>query len=285
MRCTRARATKYDASPSTMAAATLLEVDLEQDGIREAVEILTEPGCGYAACMPIAPVCPHCGHATSWTKQPQPVTVGAMTLPGQPYFGLAANQCPTCEKPTVWLEVGKYKTFGNGWVPDTQNAVGRWVYPTNASRALDARIPVGVRRDFAEAESVLPVSPNASAALSRRILQRLLREHAKVTGRNLEKEIDAFLETSPPSHVSDALHDVRGIGNTAAHGAYDAAGEIFDVSPVEASYTLETVYGLMDYLIVAPAKAAEAREAFNERRRANGVRELPERSAGNGGTS
>lgn len=232
--------------------------------------------------MAIAPVCPFCGHATSWSTQPQPVMVGAMSQPSQPYFALAANRCPTCEQATVWFEVGSWRTFGNGWVPDHGSAVGRWVYPAGASRPLDARIPDDIRKEFAEAEAVLAVSPNASAALSRRVLQRLLREHAGVTGRNLEKEIDAFLETSPPSHIAGALHDVRGIGNTGAHGTYDEAGTIFDVSDDEAAYTLETVHGLLDFLIVAPAKTAEARASFNERRRARGVRELPDPPANDG---
>ena len=112
---------------------------------------------------------------------------------------------------------------------------------------------------------VLGDSPKASAALSRRCLQRLLRDEGKATHSNLSAEIDEVM-AKLPSHLSDAIDGVRNIGNFAAHPMKsDNTGEVVDVEPGEAEWLLDTLEGLFDFYFVQPALLQRKRAALNEK--------------------
>jgi hypothetical protein len=130
--------------------------------------------------------------------------------------------------------------------------------------------------EFAEASAVLPVSPKASAALSRRCLQTLLREAAGVTHGDLSDEIDQVVEEGGlPSHLVGALHAVREIGNFGTHPIKSQrTGEVLPVEPGEAEWTLEVLELLFDFYFVSPTKAADRKAALNEKLREAGRREL-----------
>lgn len=117
---------------------------------------------------------------------------------------------------------------------------------------------------------MLPVSPNASAALSRRCLQHLLRfalknlhGGLKPKKNDLNHEIQAVLEGGNlPSHVAEELHDFRKLGNIAAHPKTSInTGEIVPVELGEADWTLDVLDSLFDFYFVAPAKAKLRRQA------------------------
>jgi hypothetical protein len=92
------------------------------------------------------------------------------------------------------------------------------VYPAAASRPIRPEVVEPYRKDFAEACAVLPHSPKASAALSRRCLQALLKDKGKATKRDLNDQIDEVVGSGGiPSYIADNLHAVRNIGNFAAH--------------------------------------------------------------------
>ena len=60
--------------------------------------------------------------------------------------------------------------------------------------------------DYNEACLVLPFSPKASAALSRRCLQNIIRLKEGIKERNLKTEIDKLIATNKlPSYISDNL--------------------------------------------------------------------------------
>jgi hypothetical protein len=116
--------------------------------------------------------------------------------------------------------------------------------------------------DYREACLVLSDSPKASAALSRRCLQLLLREKLGVKPDKLYDEIEAVL-SKVPSYLADALHEVRKLGNLAAHPAKNEhTGEIVEVEPGEAEWLLETLEGLFDFLFVQPARLAARKAAL-----------------------
>src|SRR5215472_296316 len=63
-------------------------------------------------------------------------------------------------------------------------------YPRSASRLIPAEVPSPYRDDFSEACKVLADSPKASAALSRRCLQAILRDKAATKAKDLADQID-----------------------------------------------------------------------------------------------
>jgi Domain of unknown function (DUF4145) len=142
-----------------------------------------------------------------------------------------------------------------------------WSIPHRPFEFCAADVPIHLKQDFEEAWMVLPFSPKASAALSRRCLQHVLVEHQGAQGRDLQKQIDDFIATKhPPAYISDQLHAVRQIGNYAAHPQKDTAtGEILPVARGEAEWNLEVLESLFDFIFVQPAIAEKRKNEFNKK--------------------
>lgn len=118
---------------------------------------------------------------------------------------------------------------------------------------------------FNEACLVARDSPKASAALSRRLLQHILREKGGFRERTLDKEIEKAIasETLAPDLAHD-LDMVRSVSNFAAHPIKSThTGEVVDVEPGEAERLLDILEELLDHYFVRPAIRARKRAAFN----------------------
>jgi hypothetical protein len=128
-------------------------------------------------------------------------------------------------------------------------------------------VPEQHAADYREACLVVVDSPKASAALSRRCLQHLLREQAKVKPAELANEIQEVLDSKTlPSYLANALDAVRNIGNFAAHPIKSkSTGEIVEVEPGEAEWLLDTLEGLFDFYFVQPAVLQRKKDALNEK--------------------
>ena len=140
--------------------------------------------------------------------------------------------------------------------------------PKVANRAPPSRdVPKEYADDYLEACLVLADSPKASAALSRRCVQHLLREVAKVKKGDLSGEIQELIDRGTlPSHLSESLDAIRNIGNFAAHPIKTkSAGEIVEVEEGEAEWSLDTLEGLFDYYFVQPAVVKRKRDALNQK--------------------
>jgi hypothetical protein len=121
--------------------------------------------------------------------------------------------------------------------------------------------------DYREACLVLADSPKASAALSRRCLQNLLREAAKVRPGNLAEEIQQVIDSGKlPSSLAESVDAIRNIGNFAAHPMKSkTSGEILPVEPGEAEWNLDVLESLFDFYFVQPQIIRKKREALNQK--------------------
>lgn len=110
-----------------------------------------------------------------------------------------------------------------------------WLRPTALdSKVFPAYIPEAIRWDYTEACLIRTLSPKASATLSRRCLQGMIRNFWEVKKkRNLKQEIDAIKNKVDPQ-VWAAIDSLREIGNIGAHMEKDV-NLIIDVDPEEAS--------------------------------------------------
>lgn len=147
------------------------------------------------------------------------------------------------------------------------------VYPKGTSRSpLPPEVEEKYKRDYTEACLVLESSPKASAALSRRCLQHLLRDTVKVKKDNLSNEIDEAIKISKyPTSISDLLDALRLIGNFSAHPEKDkSTGEIIEVEIGEAELCLEILEALFDYHFVLPARNKKRKDDLNQKLEAAG---------------
>ena len=202
--------------------------------------------------------CPHCdiGVSERWV-----VSKLGLPYPEQADFptklSLASMRCPECQRPIIRLrlltEGGSEEWFG---------------YPRGGAsrRTADRAVPPEKRVDYEEAAAVLPTSAQASAAISRRLIQSILSEGG-YSGQHLDKQIAAFIaDPKNPSHLKENLDYLRELGNFSAHEIKSTrTGEVMRVEPGEAEWCLEVLDGLLDFYHVGPARDADRRRQFNER--------------------
>lgn len=180
---------------------------------------------------------------------------------------IVQGYCPECEELIVEMRKGTYR-----WIDDAGEIIDihedAIIFPKSANKRLSQFIPLEYQEDFREAYAVSSLSPKASAALSRRLLQRLFHEKYNVIERNLSKEIDTFIEIEGiPSNIREEVDAIRQIGNFAAHPMKytNAPGEIVDVEPGEANWLLEVIEDLFDLTFVEPKKKEERTTQLNQK--------------------
>jgi Domain of unknown function (DUF4145) len=142
---------------------------------------------------------------------------------------------------------------------------GRLVLPNAPSRTSLSPEVAPEFGDDKEACLVLADSAKASAALSRRCLQHLLREKVGVKPSNLDNEIQQTLDSKVlPMYLAEAVDAARVIGNFAAHPIRSkSTGEIVDVEAGEAEWLRDTLEGMFDFYFVQPLLLQKKKDALN----------------------
>lgn len=204
--------------------------------------------------------CPYC--LENFVEEPSTNILGKDADGG---WAIIKSVCSGCEKIIVKLaqgEVSFHPTFGQSFHSEKEWLVKPKV-PTRAP--IPPEVPKEFTKDYKEACLVIADSPKASAALSRRCLQNILREVVKVKKGNLADEIQQVLDNKTfPSYISEPLDAVRNIGNFAAHPTKSlSTGEILQVEPGEAELNLDVIEALFDSLFVLPAKMKQKTAALN----------------------
>ncbi|MDO7787233.1 DUF4145 domain-containing protein [Desulforamulus aquiferis] len=192
--------------------------------------------------------CPHC--RIEFHDRPMQTEIGRDIVG---YWYLIIQKCPACKRFILQLTVnGEY----------------RLVWPRSSLRSpCPKEVPNTISEDYTEACIVLADSPKASAALSRRCLQNILRETVKVKPCDLAKEIEQVVDNKIlPTHIAEALHTLRIIGNFAAHPIKSQkTGDILPVEPGEAEWNLDVLESLFDFLYVQPERLRKREEAINQK--------------------
>jgi uncharacterized protein DUF4145 len=207
--------------------------------------------------------CPHClesffpAFTETWLRWQD--GNGPIITAEQRIWKYKATVCPACNRLAVFVLLVHH-------TDPTVVLRELMVWPKGMARSpLPKEVPEEFAEDYREACNTLADSSKASAALSRRCLQRLLREKAGVKKADLYDEIEEVIGKSAlPSDLTEALHHVRVIGNFAAHPEKSKrTGEIVEVEPGEAEWTLDVLESLFDFYFVRPAKLAERKAALN----------------------
>lgn len=90
------------------------------------------------------------------------------------------------------------------------------ILPQTTAIKFPDYVPLAIRQDYEEAYAILNLSPKASATLSRRCLQGIIRDFWGISKSRLVDEIDALKDKIHPSQWK-VIDGVRRIGNIGAH--------------------------------------------------------------------
>jgi hypothetical protein len=211
--------------------------------------------------------CPHCATSVheSWSQ-----THLLLASEGTRWI-VGIMQCPQCSEHI--LRFGRGSIKNTVWVPPTD-----WVqmYPRGSNRGpVPNDVPSNIAADYIEAANVLTNSAKASAALSRRCLQAVLRE-AGYNQNNLAQQIEAVLNETDtrkavPSGVHIILDAIRNFGNFSAHPVTDQTTlQIIDVENDEAEFCLDILDAVFDHYYVRPADAKRKKAALDAKLKAAG---------------
>jgi hypothetical protein len=205
--------------------------------------------------------CPHCAVAVF-------SEVGSTGIGGDAvsYWVLHKQDCPNCRR--VILSVTEHGKRTKALLPDPSGEIlsRQTITPRVINRGpIPPEVSAEFADDYRQACLVLGDSPKASAALSRRCLQHIIREKAGITRKTLDREIQDLLDTNTlPTHLAKAIDAVRQIGNFAAHPTKsESAGEILDVEPHEAEWNLDVIEEMFEFYFVQPEALKQRREAMN----------------------
>lgn len=195
--------------------------------------------------------CPYCKHPTTITdpnyfENWEKIDIVASNL-GEIGFFIQAITCPNTECSKLWLRAELCRThkripYPYGWAKST--VIQNWqLLPESEAKVLPDYIPQQIQQDYYEACRIRDLSSKASATLSRRCLQGMIRDFWSIKKARLKDEIDD-LEEKVDSDVWASIDAVRSVGNIGAHMEKDI-NVMIDVEPGEA----QLLIGLIEQLV------------------------------------
>ena len=155
--------------------------------------------------------------------------------------------CPNvkCRQRTVSLNI--YETTQVG---DIKKRLFSWqLLPESEAKPFPDYIPTQLREDYQEACLIKNKSPKASATLSRRCLQGIIRDFWGIKKSRLIDEIEG-IKTKVDRVVWEAIDSVRHVGNIGAHMEKDV-NLIIDVDPEEAGLLIWLIENLFEEWYIA----------------------------------
>lgn len=199
-------------------------------------------------------ICPFCGSSVAITIETQRTkqcyfkdNIGR-SINGGNYtspvwcnaFTIYMRHCPTCDNVSLRAE-GNYNLKGLN-IP---------LYPKSLAKQFPDYIPKAIRQDYEEAYSILSLSPKASATLSRRCLQGMIRDFwgVKVKSGKLFDEINEIQDKVSPAQWK-AIDSLRSLGNIGAHMEKDV-NIIVEIDDGEAEKLIKLIELLMEKWYIA----------------------------------
>lgn len=169
------------------------------------------------------------------------------------YIVVYSCRCPSCNKPIISMDVRSNNVV-----------VTKLIFPLGLDIRAPNEVPRSISRYYNEAIQVLPISEGASAALSRRCLDRLLGEQGHLQTL-LNDKLQAAANTLP-TYIGKNLDAMVKMGEDALQDeGNDDRSLIPDVSPAEAHLLIHVLDQLFDHYYVKPAEDRRHTDALGER--------------------
>jgi hypothetical protein len=151
---------------------------------------------------------------------------------------------PHCRKFTLTIQMYELTRLANGATSEGTVVLQTWkLIPPSSAKVFPEYVPKPIRDDYVEACLIRELSPKASATLSRRCLQGMIRDFWAIQKTRLIDEVDA-LKDKTDALTWAAIDAVRKVGNIGAHMEKDI-NVIVDVEANEA----QLLIGLIEVLV------------------------------------
>jgi hypothetical protein len=196
--------------------------------------------------------CPYCNHHVTITEHNYKLYANflhADTAHGMVGVQIFSRRCPneSCKEFDLTVTVNpvsRSREFSDRY----REAIMTFnLRPDSIAKPQPDYIPTAIRQDYEEACKILHLSPKASATLSRRCLQGMIRDFWREKVKDLKKadlwqEIQAIQNVVEPE-TWEAIKATKDVGNIGAHMEKDV-NLIIDVNPEEAKQLI----GLLEFL-------------------------------------
>jgi len=175
--------------------------------------------------------------------------------------------CPACNESIVKMDWKTDTDRLNFLEPLDENIGWRYVIPINSIRfKLNNEIPLKYQKMFREASCILEDSPAASAAISRKCLQELLKDYEKTSSDTLHFQIEEVLKkTHLDPSLSNLLYLLKNTGNAGAHLKLKITGQILEVDKKDAESSLKIVFQLFNFYIIDVKEREKMFEELNDK--------------------
>lgn len=197
---------------------------------------------------PFSWICPYCNQIATITDNNTSYDLYSFNLANKEGdLGILTSVVvcpnPSCREYKIVAEVYKTSQTANG-MRTKGNPIEEWqLRPKSLTKPFPEYIPKPILDDYKEACLIVNDSPKASATLSRRCIQGIIRDFWKISKPKLINEIKE-LEGKIDASTWQAIDGVRSVGNIGAHMETDI-NLIVDVDPDEA----KTLIGLIEFLL------------------------------------
>ena len=177
-------------------------------------------------------------------------------------LGCTLLRCPNqqCQKSDLSVSVwsAKVTTINASRSVDRKNVtptgIGKFKFLPTTATPLSSSVPAPILEDYQEAYLIRDLSPKASATLSRRALQGMIRDFWDIARRTLHGEIEALRDKCDPD-LFDAMMGLKSVGNIGAHPEADV-NEIIDIVDGEPQDLLDLIHLLdQEWYVARAAKA------------------------------
>lgn len=211
--------------------------------------------------------CPYCQRDTTITESNYTNSVSAFNdgnKDGLLAFVTSTITCPNPECKEYTIRAALHRGAYEGGIRAKGVALAKWqLRPNSSAKPLPDYIPRSIVEDYNEACLIRDLSPKASATLSRRCLQGMIRDFWGISKSRLIDEIKA-LEDKVDPETWGAIDAIRDLGNIGAHMEKDI-NIIVEVDPDEAQMLIDLIELLVKEWYIA---------RYNREQRVSGIKKL-----------
>jgi len=219
--------------------------------------------------------CPYCGQATTITSVNHDAGSTSLDVSAKERtdytFQVSATKCPNADCGKVQIDAALFENgmvkHGDGfqsWRPKDQ--INQWaLLPRSQAKPMPEYVPEEIRSNYEEACLIQKDSPKASAAMSRRCLQGIVRDFWDIPAAKRGKlgtEI-SYIQDRIDVDTFNSIKAVREVGDIGAH-MEKSVDTIVDVEPEEATLLIELIETLISDWYVAKHRRANRNKALQQ---------------------